>query len=445
MLSAPSSDVATLQARMSAAGNAGRRSSMGGIPLKMEEVDDKLNFAMRHLSLPSRLVSEIEMHDFDSDDELRERLTGWEEDNIEVIVSGSTNVQAIITEALNDAKDIMVDSDDVFLSDGKTAIVKSVREACYQALMRELSSTLNLTELVGTLLAQIVYPLQDAQAKHEASAARKVLLELIENAGNGGIEELKDAAAPKLDSQILFEDTVDTLRNLHDAYLSMNEKYEAEIANAERLEAELADLLDEELDIKLGQQKAAFERSQTLQTIRDSKMTKVYTAIENAYPDISGSASSAAWSKKSSAMHVYELPDDILTGEPDPKVYAKFLDDLIQICQNWLPGFWSIIPMLMRLKTHEDQFSPIEILTISEWQQEKHMGAGLGEVFQQQMSKLWSIVARGNTETLPTMQMTAIEGSLFQAAMVKTSAVLVWSLWTLFLLCNMFAIIMKRN
>ena len=113
-------------------------------------------------------------------------------------------------------------------------------------------------------------------------------------------------------------------------------------------------------------------------------------------------------------MHVYELPDDILTGEPDPKVYAKFLDDLIQICQNWLPGFWSIIPMLMRLKTHEDQFSPIEILTISEWQQEKYMGAGLGEVFQQQMSKLWSIVARGNTETLPTMQMTAIEGSLFQ-------------------------------
>ena len=84
-----------------------------------------------------------------------------------------------------------------------------------------------------------MYPLQDAQAKHEASAARKVLLELIENAGNGGIEELKDAAAPKLDSQILFEDTVDTLRNLHDAYLSMNEKYEAEIANAERLEAEL--------------------------------------------------------------------------------------------------------------------------------------------------------------------------------------------------------------
>ena len=215
MLSAPSSDVATLQARMSAAGNAGRRSSMGGIPLKMEEVDDKLNLAMRHLSLPSSLVSEIEMHDFDSDDELRERLTGWEEDNIEVIVSGSTNVQAIITEALNDAKDIMVDSDDVFLSDGKTPIVKSVREACYQALMRELSSTLSLTELVGTLLAQIVYPLQDAQAKHETSAARKVLLELIENAGNGGIEELKDAAAPKLGSQILFEEAKGESRGPH--------------------------------------------------------------------------------------------------------------------------------------------------------------------------------------------------------------------------------------
>ena len=81
---------------------------------------------------------------------------------------------------------------------------------------------------------------------------------------------------------------------------------------------------------------------------------------------------------------------------------------LIQICQNWLPGFWSLTRMLMRLKTHEDQFSPIKILTISEWQEEKHMGAGLGEVFQQQMSKLWSIVARGNTETLPTMQMTAV-------------------------------------
>ena len=58
-------------------------------------------------------------------------------------------------------------------------------------------------------------------------------------------------------------------------------------------------------------------------TIRDSKMTKVYTAIENAYPDISGSAQSTAWSKKSYAMHVYELPDDILTGEPDPKVYLQ--------------------------------------------------------------------------------------------------------------------------
>eukprot|EP01046_Picozoa_sp_COSAG06_P098595 COSAG06_NODE_44699_length_361_cov_0.851145_1_plen_88_part_10 len=75
-----------------------------------------------------------------------------------------------------------------------------------------------------------------------------------------------------------------------------------------------------DLYLNLGQQKAAFERSQTLKTIRDSKMTKVYTAIENAYPDISGSATSTSWSKKSSAMHVYALPDDILTGEPDPKV-----------------------------------------------------------------------------------------------------------------------------
>ena len=60
----------------------------------------------------------------------------------------------------------------------------------------------------------------------------KVLLELIEDAGNSGIEEFKDAAAPKLDSQILFEETIETVKTLHDAYLSMNEKYEAGIANA---------------------------------------------------------------------------------------------------------------------------------------------------------------------------------------------------------------------
>jgi hypothetical protein len=68
---------------------------MGGIPLKLEEVDCKVDLAMKHLSLPSSLVSQIEMHDFDSDDQLRERSTGWEEDNVEVIVSGSANVQAV--------------------------------------------------------------------------------------------------------------------------------------------------------------------------------------------------------------------------------------------------------------------------------------------------------------------------------------------------------------
>ena len=67
-------------------------------------------------------------------------------------------------------------------------------------------------------------------------------------------------------------------------------------------------------------------------------MSQVYQLLEKRYPDIAGSAHNALNQKqKPIAMHSLALDDDILSGKPDHTKSAKFIADLLQICQAWLP------------------------------------------------------------------------------------------------------------
>ena len=93
----------------------------------------------------------------------------------------------------------------------------------------------------------------------------------------------------------------------------------------------------------------------------------LFSAHSESYPDVSISYKNV---KKTDAMHKLELPDDILHGEEDPQKSTQFIDDLLQTCLNWLPNYWSLIPILLRLKSHEDRFSPVPILSIADMKKE---------------------------------------------------------------------------
>ena len=90
----------------------------------------------------------------------------------------------------------------------------------------------------------------------------------------------------------------------------------------------------------------------------------IYQYLEGQYPDIAGSAHNALQKQKAIAMHSLELDADLLTGKLDHAKSTKFVADLLQICQAWLPLFWSLIPSLMEIQQHEDKFNPIKSLLL---------------------------------------------------------------------------------
>ena len=51
-------------------------------------------------------------------------------------------------------------------------------------------------------------------------------------------------------------------------------------------------------------------------------------------------------------LHKLVLPQDILTGAMDQKKRSKAAD-LLQICQAWLPLFYTVIPFLMQVQDSE--------------------------------------------------------------------------------------------
>ena len=85
------------------------------------------------------------------------------------------------------------------------------------------------------------------------------------------------------------------------------------------------------------------------------------------------------------------------------RILLQFIDDLLQTTLNWLPNYWSLVPTLLRLKSHEDRFTPVPILSIADMKKDTNLGELLGSVpvVESQMAKLWPIVARGNSESLP--------------------------------------------
>ena len=103
----------------------------------------------------------------------------------------------------------------------------------------------------------------------------------------------------------------------------------------------------------------------------------------------------------------------IISGKPDHTKSAKFIADLLQICQAWLPLFWSLIPALMEIQQHDDKVTPIKSLLFEEMKADTVYGAELGTIVETQASQLWLVVARGNVESMPALSMGTSEASLF--------------------------------
>ena len=155
-------------------------------------------------------------------------------------------------------------------------------------------------------------------------------------------------------------------------------------------------------------------RSTELKKIKDHKMSLIYQLLEQRYPDIAGSAQNAQQQKlKSIAMHSLELDADILSGKPDHTKSTKFIADLLQICQAWLPLFWSLIPALMEIQQHDDKVTPIKSLLFADMKGDHVYGKDLGTIVETQASQLWLVVARGSVETMPALSMGSAEASLF--------------------------------
>jgi hypothetical protein len=100
-----------------------------------------------------------------------------------------------------------------------------------------------------------------------------------------------------------------------------------------------------------------------------------------------------------------ELQSNIMTAVApdyiDHTKSSKFIADLLQICQAWLPLFWSLIPPLMEIQQHDDKVTPIKSLLFEEMKGESVFGKDLGTVVESQASQLWLVVARGNVESMP--------------------------------------------
>ena len=52
----------------------------------------------------------------------------------------------------------------------------------------------------------------------------------------------------------------------------------------------------------------------------------------------------------------------------------QFIDDLLQTALNWLPSYWSLVPILLRPKSHEDRFTPVPILSIADMKKDTNLG-----------------------------------------------------------------------
>lgn len=273
-----------------------------------------------------------------------------------------------------------------------------------------------IQEPVNLVLKELM-SLQDACQEVELKEVKEKMISMLENHVADALGSSKAKVKnPLSQSQIHFRDTLKEMRLLFKSFQALEKQYETAVYNHTLVLAELESgtLKDDKLDQQIVEASKHSTRSTELKKIKDHKMSQIYQLLEQRYPDIAGSAQNAQQQKlKSIAMHSLELDADILSGKPDHTKSAKFIADLLQICQAWLPLFWSLIPALMEIQQHDDKVTPIKSLLFTEMKSELFYGVELGTVVETQASQLWLVVARGSVETMPALSMGSAEASLF--------------------------------
>ena len=425
---------------------------MGSPPIKLDEVIGKLDHVFS-ISKPSMHVENFDLMNYNEDERsLYDRLIGVEQDKHEWLVHGSKDIMNYFHDMFEGMLErVSTEEQKVEFPRASaglpipaaatppgsppslappTHVPAVVVRECFKTFVAMFKNELVLKDVFEPAL-HVVYALQDAAFEEEAATSKEQVLTLLEEVGKRGvIKGDGKAEIEPLESEILYSATIAELKTLYKSYDNFDKKFKALIESQKvllgRLESgdydiDTTHMNDSEIEVaeeeahdKLSDRcDKAKNRSDQMKLLRDNGLEQIYSLLSDSYPDVS---ISLHLTKKTDAMHKLELPDDILHGIEDPQKSTQFIDDLLQTCLNWLPNYWSLIPILLRLKSHEDRFSPVPILSIADMKKETNLGELLGSVVESQMAKLWSIVARGNSESLPTMSMTSIGAgeSLFE-------------------------------
>ena len=310
---------------------------------------------------------------------------------------------------------------------------KLTREALIETSIKLYRTELDIAEIiseaVNTVLMLDIFPKQDTDLEDDIETAKQQVLNVIKNEVKSQVEKtvkaieigrssLIVAAPPRISrGQLHFAETITALKKLYNSYSALDKQYQSSIEDHETAVNSLEDskLSDVQKDAALAKAAASNTRSKSLEGIRDHKMTLIYQLLESSYPDIAGSAANAKQKQNPIAMHKLKVEATILSGAEDHTKSTKFIADLLQICQAWLPLFWALIPALMEIQQHDDKRSFLTALSFDESKTEgtEVYGSQLGAIFETQCSQLWLVIARGNNVTMPELSLGSSESSMF--------------------------------
>lgn len=233
-----------------------------------------------------------------------------------------------------------------------TAEENGSRNLLVRTVLSHVVDKLDYAEIIDVSVNQVLnslMPMQDAGLDVDLTQAKSKTLKVLQKCVQAA-SEFAPAAAQKnvlSHSQIHFQETLKQLKLLYKSYVALDKQYSKAVKEHSEIVVELeSEMLEgEEQDEKVVEASKVSARSTELKKIRDYKMSQIYQLLEKRYPDIVGYAQNVQSQKsKSIAMHKLELDADIIKGKPDHTKSSKFIADLLQICQAWLPLFWSLIP-----------------------------------------------------------------------------------------------------
>ena len=359
-----------------------------------DEVDSALKF-----SATSEMITEIKLATDPDDTELAG--IPWEHHSF--IVDATKEMLTTLESSLIITSETMKGTDiEVEKSDGSGTIKISavVKEAVSKKFIAHtmVNGTTIMSEILHEFMNKFVNPMSAALLIEEKSAAKTQIIELIKRAGEyGGTEDtIKPAETPQ--SRIHFNDAVTALRELYEKANKMEDSYKKEMTRVDDAEEQVQSAVDDEdrdKFIKLTDEHR--KRATSLKALADHKMNGVYNMLSEFYPDMSRSANTKT-SGKSHALHEFKLPAGILSGKLDTTQASNVIASMLQVCQAWLEDFWALIPILIMMQQNEDRFIPVEPCSIAEACDESNYGPIMGSLYEKQMGRLWTMIARSNAD-----------------------------------------------